>query len=59
MFDILLPPTLSEGWTFTSGFNDELFLLYATLVAWLAVVSAGLGSEIVLGPYLVNRVSSQ
>ena len=58
MFERLLPPSGHEGWTFTNHLDDIPFRIYGALAIWLAVVSAGLGAEFVLGPWLVAKLSS-
>lgn len=58
MFEFLLPRSDHEGFTFTTWMNVEQFRLYVTLIAWLAVVSAGLGSEFLLGAILVKKLQA-
>lgn len=58
MFERLYPPTGHEGWSFTNWMTDKQFQLFGTIVMWAAVVSAGLGAELILGPWLVQMLSS-
>ena len=41
----------------TRDLSDEAFTLYSTLIVWLAVVTSGLGSEMVLGEGRIRRTA--
>ena len=42
----------------TSWLTDEGFLRYATVLMWLAVISTGLGLELVLGEPLIKHLAT-
>ena len=51
-----LPPI--EATTSPSGLLDDAqFTLYCTFVVWTAVVSSGLGSELLIGEHILDRIS--
>ena len=59
MFELLLPPSRHKGFTFTNYWSDEWFRFYGSLVIWASVVSAGLGAEVILGPWLIEKLAAQ